>query len=349
MSAVNAPAAPVVKLPKAVQMQMERVNAIQKEQVEKKFKEATPTGTQTVTEEPVQSVSQTTPTEPAPIVEVVPTKSDAELAQYWEHRFKTSRGMDEAEKNRLKNDNSILKAEAVDLKSRLNGFEARFKELEGNLRTAERQVPTKVDLKKYLTEQQIDAYGPEVLEAVVRTATHAGEEAVERRLSEEIERQVAPVRQKLDESERQNRVNKEANFWDTLESKTPDWAIINDTPKWHEWLSQKDPVSGFVRQELLSRFQTTFDSERVVAMFDAFKQSSPAPRLPETQQSRVVPDPVGQTAIVTGSIPETAFITKADISRFYRDCALHRYDHKPQEREAMERKIREARIAGTVR
>lgn len=348
MSATNTPAVPSAKLPKAVRMQAENANRILKEQVEKSFEANTPNGSQTV---PTQDAPQTTPnvttqTTPAPaqppVVEEPKNVEPEKDAKYWEHRFKTSQGMYEADKARLRQENSSLKAE-------VSGLESRFKELEEKFKAVERQTPTKIDLKKYLTEEQIDTYGPDVLQAVLRTATQAAEEASERRIREEIDRHVGPVKQKLDHAEKESQNRREADFWDALEEKMPDWAIINDNPKFHEWLAQKDPFSGMTRQDLLSRSQMAFDPDRVVAMFAAFKQSSPAPRNPTAEtQHRVVPDPVGQTAIVTSNTPDTKTYTRAFVARFYNDCALGRYKSRPQEREALDRDIRKAMAEGRI-
>ena len=350
MSADNTAAVPSVKLPKAVQMQVEQANIRMKEQsdrlkeeVEARFKEETPTGTQTLSQP--QTEPETTP-EPvvAPVVTTPEVKSKEEDPKYWEHRFKTSQGMFEAEKTRLK-------SEIDNLRTKQGGFETRFRELEDKLRAAERQAPKEIDLKKYLTEEQIDTYGPEVLKSVAKIASNAAEETLERRLKEEIDRHVRPVQEELNTVKSGRDEERESRFWDNIDAKIPDWVIINDKPEFRQWLDQRDPFSGFRRQDLLTQAQKVFDSERIVAMFEAFKQSSPAPKTPDvvSTQHRVVPDPVGQTVVVTANIPEDAFVTRAQISRFYDDCKLGRYRNRPQEKDAMEKKIREAVTLGRVR
>lgn len=341
MSADNAAAVPSVKLPKAVRMQADQANEIYKQEAERVLKEAQSGQSQTKPDDTPPVTPVTAEVTPSPVV-TAPEKTPEELAKYWEHRFKTSRGMDEAEKTRLKTENS-------DLRAKNSALEKTMRELEDRVRAVERQAPTNVDLKKYLTEEQIDTYGPDVLQSVAKVARLAAEEAAERRIKEEVDRRVRPVEEKLQVTEKDAQSSREAAFWDALEDKMPDWVVINDNPKFHEWLAQKDPFTGYTRQNLLEHAQSAFDPMRVVAMFEAFKQSSPAPKAPTVNtQQRVVPDPVGQTAIVTQSVPDVGYVKTSEISRFYDDCKLGRYKYRPQEKEVFEKRIREAQLTGRI-
>jgi len=340
MSATDAPAAPAVKLPQAVRMQAEKANAILKQQVEERFKEETSTGTQTVASVPeVQATQVVQPATPeAPKVEDDKTKT----VEYWEHRFKTSQGMFEAEKTRLRTENS-------DLKSKLGGLEARMKELENSLKAAERSAPSKIDLKEYLSDEQIESYGPDILQSVLKIAENAAKKTSERSAGEVLERELAPLKQKVETAEKEARDRQLDNFIEMLDVRVPKWPVINNDPKFHEWLSQKDAFSGFTKQELLTHAEKALDHDRVIAIFEAYLQSSPAPKNTNVEtQHRVVPDPVGQTQIVTQMTPDAPRVSRAEISQFYRDKALGRYKSRPQEAAKIEEKIRAAQLAGNV-
>lgn len=345
MSAENTAAVPTVKLPQAVLRQKDRVNEIIKERMQENLKTDTPSGTQTVTDPNSPTELKDTPAkkeEPSQVTSSEIVEDKTKTVEYWEHRFKTSQGMFEAEKTRLRSDNENLRAEQSELKKK-------FRELESRVKTAERSVPKEIDLKRHLTDEQIDAYGPDVLKAVVKVASNTADEAVDRKLEEEIDSRVRPVKEELDAMRAANTAQKEGVFWDTVEDKVPDWVTINGDQRFLEWLNQKDPISGFVRQSLLTQAQMAFDSERVVALFQAFKQSSPASKVQPSVQHRVVPDPVGQTGAVTQQIPEAPSITRAEIKRFFDDCKLGRYRSRPQEKADFEKRLRAAQLAGNIR
>lgn len=358
MSNQTTPAKPEVKLPKAVMMQRDKANELLKAEMDRKLKD-TPQSTN-ASDAPPQSQPEPVPTKepevaaaPAPQAEPTP-KPKEETLEYWMHRFKTSQGMFEAEKTRLRAENQTLK-------DRLSGFEGQLKELNDKLRVAERQTPKAVDLKKYLSQDQIDTYGPEVLTSVARIASEeasiAADEAAERRFKEELDRQIQPLKAELEQARRSMQAKTADLFLENLERKVPKWQLINDDPMFHEWLDQRDAFSGIRRQDLLAQAEQALDSDRVVAMFDAFIKSSSAPQTTQTPaqpkaepQRRVVPDPVAAPAVVNPEAGNGAeWMTTKQISEFYRDSALGRYKYRPQEKADMEKKILAARLANRIR
>lgn len=344
MSNQTAQAKPEVKLPKAVMVQLDKANELIKAEMDKKLKE---TPQSNVTEPVVQPEQEATPIETEPVAPVAPTVDKENTVDYWKHRFLTSQGMFDAEKTRLRTENSVLK-------ERLTGLEAKLSEFEDKLRAAERQTPKTVDLKKYLpdlTDEQVDTYGPEVLQSIVRAATLAAEEASERRLKEELDRRITPVKKELEENRQSVQSAKEDLFWDALEKRLPNWAVINDNPAFRNWLAEVDTFSGVPRQALLTQAQKALDSERVIAMFETFIKSSSAPNTTTVAeiQRRVVPDPVGQTATLPVVTDTGDFITKKQIQEHYKKAALGGYKYRPQDYQAMEKKIQAARLANRVR
>lgn len=342
MSNQTTQAKPEVKLPKAVMAQRDRADELLKAEMDRKLKEKeTPQSAQsdvTAEPKPVSTPEATAPATPAP---AEPEKD----AKYWEHRFKTSQGMFEAEKTRLRTENA-------NLKERQSGFEAQLRELTDRVRAAERQAPKDVDLGKYLNKEQIETYGPEVLQSVVKVATLAAEEASERRVQEELDRQINPVKAELDEARNNVIAAKEEAFWGNLEKSLPNWALINDDPAFREWLNGRDPFSGFRRQDILTQAQKALDSNRVVAVFEAFTNGSSAPKTvqaPVSQAPRIVPEPVATTPTIPQvSVNNAPAVSRAEISEHYKRAAIGWYKYRPQEKEAMEKKIRAAQLAGTV-
>jgi hypothetical protein len=56
----------------------------------------------------------------------------------------------------------------------------------------------------------------------------------------------------------------------------PDYAERDQDPRWHEWLRQRDNLSGRVRQELLNDAIASTDAHRVVAFFRSFQRENQA-------------------------------------------------------------------------
>jgi hypothetical protein len=334
---------PTVKLPKAVKLQLENVKRLSdarseelKAALKEQFDKDTPSGNQD-TQEPV--VSQVTPEKTevvaAPVVPEV-RQEDTRDARYWEHRFKTNQGIHEAEKQRLK--------------TQVTTLESRLQDVETQMKSVQRQAPAKVDITKYIPAAEIETYGKEMLSTVANAANHIAQDATDRRMNDEFARQIDPLKQKLEETEGRLIAAQQQRFWEDVDSKVPTWSKINDDPRFHEWLAQSDPFTGIARQNLLTSAQTALDANRVVAMFTAFLQTTPAPQRPspETLAAKVVPDPIGQTQMATSTTTEVPSITRAEISQFYKHKAIGRYKFRQQEAEQIEKKIQAAIRAGTV-
>lgn len=323
MSAETTAPSMTVRLPKAVQNQVDNLNRIEAE-LKEKFAEKTPSGNQVVqpqvtSPEPVKAAE-------APVQPQTETKTEEHKdARYWEHRFKTLQGMSEAEKTRLKN--------------HISGLESRLVELEDTVKRVKSQPSNSpVDLTKYLSQEEIDTYGADVIKAVVKAAKAAADEESGQKMKDELNRQLNPIKEKLNATEVELQTRLEDQFWDELNKKFPKWIEVNENPKWLEWLAQRDPLSGVHRQDLLNSAQKNKDSDRVVAMFTAFTQSSPAPQPVTNKQQQVVPDPVAAPSTLAPSV-DARPMTGAEIKKFYSDVAMGKYRFRPQEKEAIEKRI----------
>lgn len=336
---------PVVKLPKAVQLQMENVRRLEsakaeevKAAVKERFETDTPSGSH-LTETPEVETQNLEPVKtevklevkPEPIVNSEPSRD----AQYWEHRFKTNQGIHEAEKTRFK-------STITTLENKLNDLEKRFSELG--------KVSREVDVTKYVNADELETYGKDMLTTVARTAHKIAGDETDHRIQEAVSREITPLRNKLEDTEARLAQTQQDKFWDHLNTAVNSWPSINNNPKFHEWLGGADPFTGYSRQQLLTSAEQALDSNRVVAIFNAFLQTIPASNKPTTQEieKRVVPDPIGQTAQATNTQPEIASITRPEISKFYKEKAIGRWKNRPQEAEQMEKRIKAAIASGNV-
>lgn len=334
---------PSVKLPRSVQEKIQKGKDMEKALIAE-WNKSTPDGnhsnppsvinpapTSTQTQEPVTPVVPVI--ENQPVVEQRPE----DTAKYWEHRFKTSAG--------------IFNAEKAKQNTLIGELKDQVEELRSQMKNSQRQSPSTVDLKQHFSETEIETYGPDVLQAVHKTASIAADQSADRRVKEELDKRLTPIRQELDTAKSDLRAKSENLFWDSVNRSVPNWMTVNADSKFLDWLGHKDPVSGFVRQDILTNAQNGLDSERVTALFTAFMKDSPASQpAPVNVNREVVPEPNGQTNVVTNTAnSEAPIVFRAEIKKYYSDKAMGMYRNRPQAAEAMEKKILAAQKAGTIR
>jgi hypothetical protein len=117
----------------------------------------------------------------------------------------------------------------------------------------------------YLTHQDVENYGGELIDFTQRAAVQA----------------VAPHLQYLEHqnAELQRRLSQEARHRldAQLAQAVPNFREIDRDPNWHHYLLQYDPLSGQVRQQLLNDAVASGEIARVVAFFRGFQREHAAP------------------------------------------------------------------------
>ena len=112
----------------------------------------------------------------------------------------------------------------------------------------------------YLTQQDVQNYGSELLDVSQRAALHA----------------IAPHLQNLEQqnAELQRRLQKEARHRldSQVEAAIPNYREIDRDPQWHRWLLGYDTLSGEVRQRLLNTAIQSGDAGRVIAFFRGYQR-----------------------------------------------------------------------------
>jgi hypothetical protein len=69
----------------------------------------------------------------------------------------------------------------------------------------------------------------------------------------------------------------------------PQWAEINQDPRWLAWLSQNEPLNGIPRQRLLNDAVASGDAQRVVNFFRGFLREAAQPAQPGQPMASVLP------------------------------------------------------------
>jgi hypothetical protein len=84
----------------------------------------------------------------------------------------------------------------------------------------------------------------------------------------------------------------------TAEGK-PDWEAVNKDPKFAQWLSTEEPMTGIARKSILLKANQDLNSERVIAIFSEFKRSQAV--MPARQDHTGLGDQIVPEAAASGA------------------------------------------------
>jgi hypothetical protein len=180
-------------------------------------------------------------------------------------------------------------------------------------------------MSSFLTQQDVQDFGTDLI-------------AVSQRAALEV---VAPHLQDLAQQniELNRRLTLEARHRLDLEVERllPDFRDRDRDPTWHRWLTERDALSGRVRQELLNDAIASLSPHRVVAFFRTFQQSNRG---------------AGQTSYQARSMPSGQIYTRPQIAKLYDQHRRGAYNGREAAWQEQERDIlaaaREGRIAGSA-
>ena len=145
-----------------------------------------------------------------------------------------------------------------------------------------------------------------------------------------------------------------------LREHVPEWEELNVDPKFLSWLAQYDPLSGATRQSLLNGALEANDGPRIVEFFKRFKAEhvavAPSPS-PQPTEETAEPTPAVRMedyaapetgSGVGGAQQEKRYWRRAEITKFYNDCASGKYRKREKERRRLERDIIAAQTEGRI-
>jgi len=225
---------------------------------------------------------ETTPNDPPPndppapnleqqqTVSQEPEQKPAVSEEVWERKYLTLKGMYDAEVPRLH-------AQMREMNGQLQQLIA-----ENAVAKTQQQAPAQANVKSLITEQDKEAFGPDLLDLIDR--------ATEAKVSDFRNRE-AQLTAKIDElqgklgnvSERQVVSDKDRLF-SGLAQQVPDWEAMNVDQGFLSWLAEVDPVYGLPRQYALNNAFETLDVNRTANIFKQYKATlAPAQ---QTQQNR---------------------------------------------------------------
>jgi hypothetical protein len=127
-----------------------------------------------------------------------------------------------------------------------------------------RTAPSSPPPQAYVTEQDVQNYGSDLINFTQRAAAQA--------LSPELQE----IKQQNAEMQRRLAVEARRNLDQRLELAVPNFRDVDRDPRWHRWLLSLDMLSGRVRQQLLNEAISAADAPRVISFFRGFLQEEQA-------------------------------------------------------------------------
>lgn len=315
-------------LPKQVEAQLRELEALEKQLTEANNPapaEPTPTPA-----EPPQD-PQPAPTEPKP-VEPTPTPTEPVVAEEtWQQKYKTLKGMYDAEVPRLHADLRDLKAQ-VD-----------------NLRKAAETKPVEpakpATTEKLVTDADVEAFGSDLIEVQRKVAREVaaefrGELEAMRAENEKLREQLTTTGTQVSE----------ASFEQRLYRMVPDFEVVNADPKWIAWLNEVDPLLRAPRASVAQQAFNRGDAEGVAHYVSLFKQSikpvEPAADKTEELERQIQPN---RSATSTPPASQKGKIyTNADIEKMFRKATDLGVKGRLEEARKLEAEIDAAFMEGRV-
>jgi hypothetical protein len=185
----------------------------------------------------------------------------------------------------------------------------------------------------YLTQADVQNYGPELVDFAQRAAVHATAPQLAQlgaQSRELIRRLALETRSRLDCD---------------VEAAVPNYREIDNDPRWHQWLRGIEPHNGRVRQELLNEAIAAGSATRVVAFFRGFLREHG-----QTGAGPVFDWGPGQVLERTRPRPQGPVYTREQVKHFYELHRKGKFVGREDEWARLEHEIiragREGRILG---
>jgi len=248
--------------------------------------------------------------------------------------------------------------------AKASGAEARVQQLEqliATMQTTPVVVPQPRHAPVETSKEDKEAFGDDLVDMVSRVANGAVGSAMSTVMQtlQALQRQVSqlngvvPV---VHNVAQQQRFTREEKFFAMLGEAVPDWEQVNANPGFHQWLLSADPLTGITRQTYLADAQSTFDANRTVSIFTAWKGASGTP-----VQQNIKPQPSaamselerqvapGRTLSATPqSTSQAKQWTTGEIAKYYDDVRRGAFKGREAERQSLERDIFDAQREGRI-
>ena len=220
---------------------------------------------------------------------------------------------------------------------------ARLEALEKNRQAAPPAPEPPITVTKLLTPEEIDEYGESFLDVVRRQAREeiAGEMF-------KVQRQINDLGKSVNSVSTAVVVDAREKMKTDLDGALPSWRGINYDEKFTSWLALQDPLSGYIRHDMLKSAWAANRTQQVLNFFKAFvaEEAAGSPPSPGTaaapaQNGAAPPAKIplealaapGRAGSVAAPVPtDKPIITRAQVTQFYADVAAGKYRGREAEK-----------------
>jgi hypothetical protein len=288
-------------LPRQVEAQLRELEALEKQLAE--GQNPAPADPEPTPAEPPQD-PQPQPTEPKP-VEPTPTPTEPVVAEEtWQQKYKTLKGMYDAEVPRLHADLRDLKAQVDNLRK------------VSEIKPVEPAKPAAAT--KLVTDADVEAFGQDLIEVQRKVAREVasefrGELDAMRAENEKLREQLTSTGTQVSE----------ASFEQRLYRMVPDFEAVNADPKWIAWLNEVDPLLRAPRSSVAQQAFNRGDAEGVAHYVAMFKQTI-APVEQKADKTEELERQLQPNRGATSAPPASQkgkVYTNADIEKMFRKAA----------------------------
>jgi hypothetical protein len=288
-------------LPRQVEAQLRELEALEKQLAE--GQNPAPADPEPTPAEPPQD-PQPQPTEPKP-VEPTPTPTEPVVAEEtWQQKYKTLKGMYDAEVPRLHADLRDLKAQVDNLRKA------------SEIKPVEPAKPAAAT--KLVTDADVEAFGQDLIEVQRKVAREVasefrGELDAMRAENEKLREQLTSTGTQVSE----------ASFEQRLYRMVPDFEAVNADPKWIAWLNEVDPLLRAPRSSVAQQAFNRGDAEGVAHYVAMFKKTV-APVEQKADKTEELERQLQPNRGATSAPPASQkgkVYTNADIEKMFRKAA----------------------------
>jgi hypothetical protein len=261
-----------MSIPRQVQEQMKELEKIEAQLAAEQNPAQEPKATDApVDPQPAQPIDTDPALAPEPAPEVKAEKPvDPPVAdEKWEQKYKTLKGMYDAEVPRLH-------AQLKDLTARLDNIQ----------RAPEPKAEPKAAAvhEKLVTDADVQAFGEDLIEVQRKVAREVASEF--RKDLDDLKAENVKLREQLNTTG--NKVS-ESTFETRLHRLVPDFEEVNIDPRWIDWLNEVDPLLRGPRKSVAEQAYVTGDAEGVAHYVKMFKETlgtveQPKPKAAELER-----------------------------------------------------------------
>lgn len=296
-------------LPIQVQQQADEAEALAKQLAGEPQQE--PQAGQPVTEDKQGGTQQG-------VVEQHPKSDD------FEQKYRTLQGIFASEQSKHKQETDAASAQIAQLRAELEQLKSQ----------------KQVDPVKFGTDEDRATFGDDFVKLVergveARTQDYRKEIASLKAQLEQMGGQVKTMNQSVE-------VSRHAAFLADLDTMVPDWRTQNADQGFLDWLSQVDPVSGYVRNDILQGASAAHDSIRVAEIFKAYRGATGQTKVRKPTLAQQVSPAKGHSSAPQGK----RVFTQAEIGQFY--DAWRRGMYTEAQGKAIEQEIEQAIAEGRI-